>query len=492
MTKNEVSNIIGSKVVKGGFWLFLLNFLTQTLAIIQNIIIPLFLIPEDLGIYQIILSSLGLFSVIFGLNSEAFLKQKKSDNIEDYLNVAWTYNIIKGIFLFIFVFSISQILATICNNQKIVIYVRFLAFSYLFNGFINLKIIYLERELEFKKLTFYNRISVPISCILLIIFLILNLNIWALFLSYITVSLYKLIASYIIYPKKLSFKFSLKKLKEIYNFQIWIYFSSLIIFAYHEGIYILIGLSFGLIALGLFKLSYNLAIMPTWQIATLVSDITFPAYSLIQDKKEEFRVLFLNVLKTLTFIIFFIGGIIFCLARDFILLFYGEKWYPAILLIQIFVFFGINRSIGNSSAVVMDALNKPKKNTYCVIIFTIIEYSLIILLMQFYDIIGVAWGILIASYILMFLFLNNVVKELNIHWISIIKLLIYPAIAFIAMIILNYFVHLYFDLKSNLINFLIFLVIAIITYLGIILFEMIFFDYSLKEILNEIRKLFYQ
>lgn len=108
--------------------------------------------------------------------------------------------------------------------------------------------------------------------------------------------------------------------------------------------------------------------------------------------------------------------------------------------------------------------------------------------MQFYNIIGGVLGIYIASFILGFILLYYVVKELNIHWISITKLLIYPTLAFLVMITLNYFVQLYFNLETNLINMLILLVLAIISYLGIILFEGIFFDYSFKEILKEIKK----
>ena len=195
-----------------------------------------------------------------------------------------------------------------------------------------------------------------------------------------------------------------------------------------------------------------------------------------------------GISKHLIFTIFLTGGLIICLSKDFFIIFYDEKWHPVIPLIPILCLYGINRAIANLSATLINALNKPKKNTYWLLVFFISEFSLVILFMQFYDIIGVAWGILIASFIIMFLCLNSVVKELNINWISIMKLLIFPTIAFVVMILVNYFANLYFNLELNLIKLFLLMVLAIVSYFGIIILETIFFNYSLRGILNEIKK----
>ena len=102
------SESLSKKVVRGGMWVFGLRIINRSLGLIRTIILARLLAPSDFGLLGIAMLAIATLETFSQTGFQAALIQKK-DNVESYLDTAWTVSAIRGVVLFSFLFcSISS------------------------------------------------------------------------------------------------------------------------------------------------------------------------------------------------------------------------------------------------------------------------------------------------------------------------------------------------------------------------------------------------
>jgi len=149
-----------------------------------------------------------------------------------------------------------------------------------------------------------------------------------------------------------------------------------------------VGKLLGTTALGFYQLAYRISNMPATEIHHVISQVTFPAYSKLQDNIPKLREAYLKVLQVTAFLSSPIAGLIFVLAPDFTKIFLGEKWMPMVPAIQVLALAGLVRSIGITP--IFSSVGKPKIEPRWQMI------RLFVLAIFIYPL-SVQWGILGAS-----------------------------------------------------------------------------------------------
>ena len=124
-----------------------------------------------------------------------------------------------------------------------------------------------------------------------------------------------------------------------------------------------VGALVGVAALGLYQVANTLASTPTTEIAHVISQVTFPAYSKLQEDANALRAGYLKVLKLTAFFSFGLACILLVLADDFVVLFLGEKWSSMIPVMRILIIAGMIRSIVATTGPVFLAIGKPRIDT---------------------------------------------------------------------------------------------------------------------------------
>jgi len=391
----EINESIAPRVIKGGFWIFLLRFTERILSIVKLIILARILAPHDFGLMGIALLTVSILDTFSEPGFRAALVQKK-ENIRPYLDSAWTFLIIRGFILFIILYFSAPYAAIFFKSPQATHIIQVSGFSRIIGVFANIGCIYLQKEWEFNKIFIY-RIStsmaefiVAISCALVL------RNVWALVFGLLAAKLVGLILSYIIHPYRPHLDFNLRKAKELFGFGKWILGSSVLIFLITQGDDIFVGKFLGAAALGLYQMAYRISNMPATEITHVISQVTFPAYSKMQDNIPRLREAYLRVLRFTSFLSFPIAGLIFVLAPDFTKIFLGEKWLPMVPAMKVLVIWGAIRSIGATTGPVFQAVGKPK-------ILTKLQFwHLIALVISIYPlsarwgILGTSWAVVIA------------------------------------------------------------------------------------------------
>lgn len=370
---------LSESVVRSGFWVFLLRIVQQLFNLIRLVILARILAPHDFGLMGIALLTMATLETFSQTGFQSALIQKK-DNIESYLNAAWTVLVLRGFFLFTILYLVAPYAAILFNAPEAKPIIQVLSLSFLLQSFANIGVIYFQKELEFNK-QFIHQLSGTLADFVVAISAVLILrNVWALVFGLLAGNVARCFVSYLVHPYRPHLSSDLWKAKKLFGFGRWILGSSILIFLLTQGDDIFVGKLLGVAALGFYQMAYRISNMPATEITHVISQVTFPAYSKLQDDIPKLREAYLKVLQLTAFLSFPIAGLIFILAPDFTKIFLGSKWMPMVPVMQLLCIFGITRMINATTGPVFQGIGKANISTFGsvfqLIIFTAIIYPL--------------------------------------------------------------------------------------------------------------------
>ncbi len=399
---------LSHRVVRGGFWVFSLRIVHRLFSLTRLIILARILAPHDFGLMGIAMLMMAILETFSQTGFQEALIQKK-DNVESYLNSAWTVLILRGLILFATLYLIAPYAAIFFKTLEAKSIIRVIGFSILFQAFTNIGIVYFQKELEFNKQFIYQLSGTLADFVVAVFAAFILRSAWALVFGVLAGYFVRCIVSYIIHPYKPHLSLDFGKAKELFGFGRWIFGSSILIFLINQGGDIFVGRLLGVTMLGFYQMAYKISNMPATEIAKVISQVTFPAYSKLQDNLPKLREAYLKVLQLTAFLSFPIAGLIFILAPDFTKIFLGGKWMPMVPAMQVLALWGLIRSLGSSAGSLWQAVGKPYISTY----FHIAKFILLASLIYSFTIM---WGILGAA-------LAVVAASLSVHFFG------YPVIA---------------------------------------------------------------
>jgi len=380
---------LSESVIRGGFWVFSLRIVQQLFSLIRLIILARILAPHDFGLMGIALLTMTILETFSQTGFQAALIQKKED-IKSHLDAAWTVLILRGFILFVILYFIAPYAVVFFNAPEAKPIIQVIGFSILLQAFTNIGVIYFHKELEFNKEFIYQFAGTLADFIVTVSTVLILRNVWALVFGLLAGNLIRFIVSYIIYPYRPHFSLDLDKAKELFEFGRWVLGSSILIFLITQGDDIFVGKLLGAAALGFYQLAYRISNIPATEITHVISRVTFPAYSKLQDDLPKLREAYLKVLQLTAFLSFPIAGLIFVLASDFTRIFLGEKWMPIVPAMQILCIFGIARSLAGTYGSLFLGTRNQKLTTITSFIKLILLAILIYPLTKKWGIVGTA------------------------------------------------------------------------------------------------------
>jgi O-antigen/teichoic acid export membrane protein len=477
--KKFINNLIApggtlsQRVVNSGFWVFFLRIFNQGFSLLRLIILAHILSPSDFGLMGIALLTMSILETFSETGFQQALIQKKED-IKLYLDSAWTVLILRGFVLFVILYFIAPYAAVFFNTPEAKPIIRVIGFSILFQVFTNIGITYFKKELEFNKEFIYQLTGTLADFIVAISAVLILRNVWALVLGLLAGNITRCFVSYLIHPYRPRLYFALEKVKELFGFGKWILGSSILIFLLGQGDDILVGKLLGVTMLGFYQLAYRISNMPATEITNVISQVTFPAYSKLQDDLPKLREAYLKVLQVTAFLSFPVAGLIFVLAPDFTRIFLGEKWMPMVPAMQVLCILGALRSIAAASGPIFLALGRPDFDTKIsaaeLALLAILIYPLTIK----WGITGTAISISIVSCSFIFIILAIVIRLVKMEKIEILNLM--QCISFPLLAIIPLFPVKMFILKPLMENDVSLFCVTILTGVFIYLISMLVLD----------------
>lgn len=394
------NNSLSQKVVRGGVWVFALRIVGRIFDLIRIIILARILVPYDFGLMGIALLTMAILETFSQTGFQQALIQKKK-NIETYLDAAWTILILRGVLLFVVLYLIAPYAAVFFKAPQARPIIQVIGLSLLLGAFTNMGVIYFQKELEFNKQFIYQLSGTLADFIVAVSAALILRSVWALVFGLLAAAIVRLIVSYLIHPYRPHLNLDLGKTKELFGFGKWVLGTRILVFLLLQGDDIFVGKILGAIALGFYQMAYRISNLPATEITNVVYQISFPAFSKLQDNQNNLKNGYLETLRITTLLSIPLAGGLIVLAPDFVRVVLGEKWIPIILSLQILAIWGAIRSIGSiTSGSLLRAIGIPKIETKIQIARLILLAILIYPLTKFWGFVGTALAVTLSAVVI--------------------------------------------------------------------------------------------
>ena len=371
------------------------------------------------------------------------------------------------------------------NNPSLVNILRVIAFGIVIYGLTNVKVLYFQKELEFKKYFYYQFSGILAEFGVSILLALIFQNVWAMVFGLLAGNFVRLIAGYLLYPWKPKIEFCFGKLKELFSFGKWVVGTNILGFLLIQGDDLLVGKMLGTSSLGLYQMAYRTSNITTTEVSHVINQISFPALAKLQTDKKKVRTTYLRILQFISVVSFPLGVLIIFLASDFVKLFLTANWLLMVIPMQILALWGLIRAISACNGTLFQACGKPQIETKLQLFRFLILLLLIFPFMARWGTSGAALAVLFAGFFIIPFSLYQVKMIIKVRFREILKTLL-PAvlgsvIVFFALFWLKSFVF----IKVDFVNFFGLVFTGIFVYL---VFLFIYDNIFGEHIFNNFRK----
>jgi O-antigen/teichoic acid export membrane protein len=429
---NSEDGTIRKRAVRSVSWVGITGILLNILLLIRGIVLARLMTPEIFGLMSICLVVIRGFEIFTETGFYTELVQRQN-NYEEAKKTAFTLMVIRGILLAAVTFMISPLVAQYYNEDVLEFALKVISVSFVFSGFYNVNTVNLQRDLNFKRLSYLEQAQGIINFVFVIAFAYYFRNVWALVLGHVIASLMGSILSFVFIPSKPKIGLNLAIAKELYHYGKFITGLSVVIFITIEIGNIIIGKILGMEALGYYVLAFALANMPATQISKVISKVLFPAYSALKNNNTALQDAFLKSLKVISYITIPAAAGIAVLAPEIVRVVYGEKWMPAVSSLQILSLFGCIRSIGAITGYLYNAIGKPSIGFYMNFMKLALILVIIIPLITKFEIVGASLAVTVPTCIQFFASLFILRKVIGVGIMKVLNTLFVPSIYSIIM-----------------------------------------------------------
>jgi O-antigen/teichoic acid export membrane protein len=277
--------------LRGTFWTIASYGLSQVLRLGSNLILTRLLFPQTFGLMAlayVFITGLHLFS---DLGIHTSLIHNKRGNDPDFLNTAWTMQIIRGIGLWLCCVVIAIPAAKFYNEPQLAWVLPIAGLGTLIGGFNSTGLASLARGLAVRKVAVFELAGQIVGIGAMLIWAWFNRTIWALLVGTVAAAVVQLIWSHAISPNPPNrLHLEKKAVAEIFSFGKWIFVSTALTFFAMQSDRLILGKLLGLQLLGVYGIAVTLAEIPKQVTLAVGGKIIFPLFSKFVDlPRPEFR-----------------------------------------------------------------------------------------------------------------------------------------------------------------------------------------------------------
>jgi O-antigen/teichoic acid export membrane protein len=189
-------------------------------------------------------------------------------------------------------------------------------------------------------------------------------NVWALVAGRLAGAAVRLLASYLLAPRRPRLVWDRRELRELRAYGKWLTASSICLLVLGQGDGTYVGKVFGASALAFYQWAYRLSNLPATAISEVIALVMFPAYSVVQNNPREVGTLYIRVIRLTSFLALPVAALIGVMAPYFVPILLGERWIPIVSLIGVLSVYGALRAIGATSGALFLALGRPDIRTW--------------------------------------------------------------------------------------------------------------------------------
>jgi len=283
----------GLHVFRGSAWMIALRWATRAIGLLSTLVLVRLLTPADFGIVAMAMMLVVVLEAFAETGQRAALIRMPSPSREHY-DAAWTISIGVGLVVGSLIFLAAPLAAQQFHDWRTLPVIQCLAFKTMVEGFTNIGIVNLRKDLQFERFfafTVYAKIASFVTTLTLAWWL---RNYWALVAGIMVQQVMSVVLSYTMssYRPRLS----LAKIRDIWSFSIWSLAHEL---GYELNVradqFVVSALS-GPAQMGRYAVALDIASSPSEELITPMVATVFPVMATVQNEPDKLRHLYLRTL----------------------------------------------------------------------------------------------------------------------------------------------------------------------------------------------------
>ena len=335
-----MSDGLKSKTLHALFWSFFEGIGQQGIQFIISIILARLLLPEQFGLIAMLWIFIAIAQSFIDSGFGQALIQKQDATHTDECSIFY-FNILVGFLAAGLLCLTSPWIARFYKQPLLVPLTCVLSINMIINAFGLVQTTLLTKQIDFKTQLKVSVIATVISGTIGVIMAFNGFGVWSLVAQSLCSTLFRTILLWFFNTWRPSLVFSLDSLRGMFAFSSRLLASGLLDTVFRNIYIVVIGKLFTPADLGFYSRAERLQQLPGANISGMVSRVTFPVFSSMQDDKPRLK---RGVRKALTMLVMInfpmmIGLAI--VANPLVLVLLTEKWAPCIPYLQLLCVVGM-------------------------------------------------------------------------------------------------------------------------------------------------------
>ncbi len=385
-----------SRVARGSLVLFLGRFLLKGVYFVRTIVLAHLLFPSDFGLFGLASLSLGFTTAFFVSGLNASIVHAKEEPIQ-YLNGVWTVNIIRNTLLALLVFATAPLAAQFFNNAVIIPMIGVLALTIFIDGFANVGIVLLEKELQFNRKFLFDVSIVILEVFSVILAALLLHSAWALVVGALANRIIGVVLSYVFHPYRPHFTRDLSGVWRLFHYGKWVSFTAILGFLISQGDNAVVGRMLSVEELGYYQLAFTLAFIPALEFSRVLGNVLFPMFAKLEQLHQSLERSFIEASRMIFAVVTPMSFGLLLVVPEFVHVFYGPQWSAMVPIVNVLLIYGFLRSFEFIAKPLFMGIGKPKITFFTQVAQFVGMFLFIVPLTNNLGAVGTAWAVVIGG-----------------------------------------------------------------------------------------------
>lgn len=338
--KTKPMSALIKKTVTGIIWNIIEQVTVRGISIVVTLLLAYFLDPEEFGLIGMMMVFISISSSLMDSGFKQALIRLPNARQVDF-NTAFYANILLALISYLLLFTVAPLISAFYDETRLTMLIRIAGIVVIINAFQVIQYACLSRALNFK---IQFRAAFPASLISAFVALSMALygfGVWALVAQMLVSAL--LVAIFLWRQKfwRPTGDWSMDSFKSMYGFGYKLFLSGLLDTSFKNMYIVVIAKLFTTGTAGLYFFADRIRELLIYQLIGTIQKVTYPALATIQNEPERLKQGYKKVIAVTSFILFPLILFFAALAEPIFHMLLPEKWWPAVVYIQLMCLAGV-------------------------------------------------------------------------------------------------------------------------------------------------------
>lgn len=345
---------LSAQTTRGVFWSGATQLITQGIGFAVNIAVARLLFPADFGVLGMAAMFIELASLISDLGLNTAIVQRQ-DLSQRQLSTCFWINGLVGLALIGVSIALAPVVANLFRQDIVAPVIMMSSLNFILRAGSSVHRALLIRRLAFKTLAIPDVAAIVLFAVCVIPMAWLGYGLWSVVIANLISAAMATLLLWFLSPWRPGWQFDWPAVRPLMPFGANVLGEQILDYVNLNIDYLLIGRLLGAAALGVYTLAFNLMTFPLRRVAQMITRVTFPAFSRVQDDEAALQAGYLKTVCYIALITFPVMTGMGILAPDFIRLVYTDKWAEAIIPLQIMCVDGLVRTVSTTTGSILYA-----------------------------------------------------------------------------------------------------------------------------------------